>query len=66
MSSKALFSQENPGAVRYIIWVERFSISFYRHRGIEADTSAAEYVGIISLPIFYPYRVNFCFNEKGD
>ena len=23
MSSKALFSQENPGAVRYPIWVEK-------------------------------------------
>ncbi len=23
MSSKALFSQENPGALRYLIWVEK-------------------------------------------
>ena len=23
MSSKALFSQENPGAFRYLIWVEK-------------------------------------------
>ena len=64
MSSKALFSQENPGAVRYPIWVEKVPHPFYRRRDINLDTSPAEYRGMMNLPIGYPYRVNFSFHEK--
>ncbi len=64
MSSKALFSQENPGAFRYLIWVEKVPHSFLSPARYQLGYLAGGIWGIMNLPICYPYRVNFCFNEK--